>query len=272
MVIIKLAKQYITKFPAIKLKLRIAKIKDSPETFVKKSFKAAMTLSLLLGMIFFFFLSALGKPLIHLVYILPLLLLFFFWFMMRTPDVYIRKKQKEIEKEVLFAGRFILVKIESGEPFFNALIDASNAHGAAGKYFKEIVDEVNLGTTIEKALDNAIEYSPSENFRRILMQVNNSLKTGIDVADTLRSILKQITDEQIISIKEYGKKLNSLAMFYMLIGIVVPALGVTMFIVISSFLSIQLQFRYLLFAAFMLMFLQFLFISMFKSIRPMVDI
>lgn len=269
---IKLAKQYVVKFPGIKRKLKIAHIKDSPEEFVNKAFKSALTLSMFIGIIFFFFISALGKSILHLVYIFPVLLLILFSFMMHTPDVYIRKRQKEIEKEVLFAGRFILVKIESGEPFFNALIDASRAHGAAGKYFSEIVDEVNLGTTIEKALDNAIEYSPSENFRRILMQVNNSLKTGIDVADTLRSILKQIADEQIISIKEYGKKLNSLAMFYMLIGIVVPALGVTMFIVISSFLSIKLEFRYLLFVAFMLMFLQFIFISLFKSIRPMVDI
>lgn len=260
------------RFPQIKRKLKIAHLKDAPEDFIKKTFKSALTLSMLLSIIFFLFLSSFGKSLLPLMYIFPILFLFFFWFMMHTPDVYIRKRQREIEKDILFAGRFILVKIESGEPFFNALIDASRVHGAAGKYFKEIVDEVNLGTPIEKALDNAIEYSPSENFRRILMQVNNSLKTGIDVADTLRSILKQITDEQIIAIKEYGKKLNSLAMFYMLIGVVVPALGVTMFIVISSFLSIQLKFRYLLFVAFILMFVQFIFISLFKSIRPMVNI
>lgn len=272
MVAISIAKIYTTKFHGIKTKLRIAHIKDSPEAFVGKAFKSALTLSMVFTIICFFFLSSFDKPLYHLLYIFPGLLLVFFWFMMHTPDVYIRKRQRGIEREILFAGRFLLVKIESGEPFFNALIDASKAHGSAGRYFQEIVDEVNLGTPIEKALDNAIEYSPSDNFRRILMQINNALKTGIDVADTLRAILKQITEEQIISIKEYGKKLNSLAMFYMLLGVVVPALGVTMFIVFSSFLSIQLQFRYLLFADFMLMFLQFIFISMFKSIRPMVEI
>lgn len=272
MAAIQLAKEYLKRFPKIKRKLKIAHIKDSPEVFVQKAFKSAMTLAMLLTIIFFFFLSTFGKSLLALAYIFPMLLLVFFSFMMHTPDAYIRKRQREIEKEVLFAGRFILVKIESGEPFFNALIDASKAHGFAGKYFREIVDDVNLGTSIEKALDNAIEYSPSENFRRILMQVNNSLKTGIDVAETLRAILKQIADEQIIAIKDYGKKLNSIAMFYMLIGVVVPALGVTMFIVISSFLSIQISFRYLLFAAFMLTFLQFIFISLFKSIRPMVDL
>jgi pilus assembly protein TadC len=192
--------------------------------------------------------------------------------MMHTPDVYIRKRQKEIEKDVLFAGRFILVKIESGVPFMNALSDAANAKGVGGKYFKEIVDEINLGTPIEKALENAIDLTPSDRFRRVLWQITNSLKTGIDVADTLRGILQQIANEQMIEIKEYGKKLNSMAMFYMLIGIVVPALGVTLFIILASFLSIQISFRYLLFAAFLLAFMQFMFISLFKSIRPMVDI
>ncbi|MFC1730526.1 type II secretion system F family protein [candidate division KSB1 bacterium] len=247
-------------------------MKDDPEMFVNKAFKSGMCLSFFLTIVAFFFISSMGKSLLSLLVILPILFVFFFWFMMHTPDVYIRKRQKEIEKEILFAGRFILVKIEAGQPFLNALTDASRSHGTAGKYFSEIIDDINLGTTIEKALDNAIEYSPSDNFRRILMQINNSLKTGIDVADTLRAILKRITQEQIIAIKEYGKKLNSLAMFYMLIGVVVPALGVTMFIVISSFLSLQLEFKYLLFAAFILMVLQFIFISLFKTIRPMVDI
>lgn len=272
MVRINIIKLYLNTHHEVKRKLKVAHIKDSPEIFVKKSLKSALTLSMLLGCVTFFFLSAMKKSMYHLIYLLPLLFLVFFWFMMHTLDVYIRKRQKEIEREILFSGRFILVKIESGEPFFNALIDASKTQGMASKYFKEIVDDVLLGTSIEKALDNAIEYSPSENFRRILMQVNNSLKTGIDVADTLRAILKQISDEQIISIKEYGKKLNSLAMFYMLLGVVVPALGVTMFIVVSSFFSLKIEFKYLLFFAFMLMFLQFMFISMFKSIRPVVDI
>lgn len=272
MIIISLARIYINNFPGIRRKLKVAHMKDSAEAFVNRAIKSAATLAVLLSVIGFFFLSAFGKSPALLLVVVPGCFIFFFWFMMHTPDVYIRRRDHEIEREVLFAGRFILVKIEAGEPFFNALIDASKTKGMAGKYFKEIVDDINLGTPIEKALDNAVEYSPSDKFRRILWQINNSLKTGIDVADTLKSILHQITQEQIISIKEYGKKLNSLAMFYMLIGIVVPALGVTMFIIISSFLELKLEFKYLLFVVFMIMCLQFLFMSMFKTIRPPVTV
>ncbi len=192
--------------------------------------------------------------------------------MVNRPAVYIKRRRKEIEKEVLFAGRFILVKIESGQPFFNALEDAAKAHGVAGKYFQEIVDDITLGTPMEDALDTAIEYTPSDKFRRILWQITNSLKTGIDVASTLRATLHQITQEQIIEIKEYGRKLNAMAMFYMLIGVIVPALGITMFIIVGSFLELQISKPYLFVALIVLAFLQFMFMSMFKSIRPTAEL
>jgi len=263
---------YVNKNPTIRDKLKKAHIKERPEVFVKKAMKGAATLSVFVTLIFFFGLDMTGKPKLHLLWLFPVTAFMVFSFFMRSPEVKIRKRQREIDKDVLFAGRFILVKIEAGEPFFNALQDASKAKGVAGKYFKEIIDDINLGTPIERAIENAIEASPSDKFRRVLWQINNSLRTGTDVANTLRAILKQITDEQVIEIKEYGKKLNSLAMFYMLLGIVVPALGMTLFIILASFIGLSITPVYLVFAAIMLAFTQFMFISIFKAIRPMVNL
>lgn len=263
---------YVAKFPAIRDKLLRAHMAVKADDFVKKCFTGSLIIAVACAVLAFFSLDVLEVSLLHLLWLFPALWLVFFWFMLRTPDVNIRKRQRQMDKDVLFAGRFLLVKIESGQPFFNALEDASKAHGVAGQYFGEIVNEIKLGTPIEKALDRAIDRSPSDKFRRILWQINNSLKTGTDIGSTLRAILRQIMDEQIIEIKEYGKRLNSLAMFYMLLGIVVPALGMTLFIIIASFLDIQITFTYLLFAAAMLAFLQFIFISLFKSIRPMVQL
>ncbi len=263
---------YVTKYPAIKDKLLKAHMPVKADDFIRRCFIGSLMLAAACTLLAFFSLSVLSGSLLHLLWLFPALWLLFAWFMLHTPDVHMRKRQRAIDKDVLFAGRFLLVKIESGQPFFNALEDASKAKGIAGNYFAEIVHEITLGTPIEKALDHAIDASPSEKFRRILWQINNSLKTGTDIGSTLRAILKQTMDEQVIEIKDYGKKLNSLAMFYMLFGVVVPALGMTMFIIISSFLNIQITMTYLLFAAAMLAFLQFLFISLFKTIRPLVQL
>jgi hypothetical protein len=45
--------------------------------------------------------------------------------------------------------------------------------------------------------------------------------------------------EQKISVQDYGKKLNPLAMFYMMIAIIIPSLGVTMIVVLATFLGLN---------------------------------
>ena len=59
-------------------------------------------------------------------------------------------------------------------------------------------------------------------------------KTGADVSTSLNSVVEQITHEQMIEVKEYGRKLNPLAMFYMMMAVIIPTLGVTLLIVIST--------------------------------------
>lgn len=264
---------YVAKHPGIKNLLQRAHIRKKPEQFVKESIIAAFLVGFIFSfLVFVFLITPMNKSPLHLLWVLPILCLLFFKFMMNRPIVYIRRQEKEIEKDVLFAGRFLLVKIESGTPFFTALEDAAKSRGTCSRYFLEIVDDIKLGTPIEDALERAIETSPSDKFRRILWQLHNALRSGIEIGGSLRSILHRIAEEQIISIKEYGKRLNSLAMFYMLLGIVVPALGMTMFIILGSFMSIQIDRNMLLAVLFLFFAFQFVFIALFRSIRPAVNL
>ncbi|MFC1800714.1 type II secretion system F family protein [Nanoarchaeota archaeon] len=251
-------------------------MKESPVQFVSRIMKLSLVAAFCVTLIVFMMLDKLkGRSLDNLfmsfsAFIVVFTLAFVFFF--NSPSVYIRKREKEMDKEVLFAGRYILVKMESGVPFFNALTDASKSYGVSSKYFKEIVDDINTGTTIENALDNSVEYSASKKFKHILWQVANALKTGIDVTDSLRSVLEEITKDQLIEIQKYGKKLNSLAMFYMVVGVVMPSLGMAMFIILSSFVNIKMSGLSLAAVVVLLAFMQFMFLSMFKSIRPNVNL
>ena len=250
----------------------VAHMRETPKQLVKKailfSFSSAIAATFFIFVILEKQMSSLS--ILPLLFVLVLVLVFVF--MLQTPKVYIRKREREINKEVLFAGRYLLVKLESGTPLFNALIDASKSYGVAGKYFKEIVDDINMGTPIEESLENARKYNASKNFRLILWQIVTSLKTGAEVADSLRKTLNQITQEEIIEIKEYGKKLNSLVMFYMIIACVIPSLGVTMIVIVSSFMDLDIGMSHLFTVLFFLAIIQFLFISLIKSARPMVNL
>jgi hypothetical protein len=98
------------------------------------------------------------------------------------------------------------------------------------------------------------------------------LQLGIDVTKPLESVLEEITREEELEIKKYGKKLNTLVIFYMLAAVILPSLGVAMFIVISSFINFPIDLNGLLVLVFFIVVLQFIFITLFKSIRPMVNL
>ena len=77
---------------------------------------------------------------------------------------------------------------------------------------------------MEEALEKACNTTPSKKFKKILFQINNALKIGVDVSVSLESTLEEISQEQLVEIQRYGKKLNSMTMFYMLLAIVAPSL------------------------------------------------
>jgi len=71
--------------------------------------------------------------------------------------------------------------------------------------------------------------------------------------------------------KEFGNKLNPMAMFYMMIAVIIPSLGVTMLIVFSSFMNIHISLLILIILALAIGFMQFMFLMMIKNSRPNVD-
>lgn len=259
-------------FPLLKRDLRIAHLPYTPLEYINKNFKITFLYAFLFTILFFFMLQKAKLSFLLLIPIFVVLLILFFEYFILSLKAKIRKREREIDKEVLFVGRYMLVKLYSGRPLLEALIETAGSRGIAPKYIKEIVDDISTGSTIEDALNNAMIYSPSDKLRKILFHVNNALQLGIDVTKPLESVLEEITKEEELEIKKYGKKLNTLVIFYMLAAVILPSLGVTMFIVISSFINISISFNELLVLVFFIVVLEFIFIALFKSIRPLVTL
>lgn len=264
--------QLANNHPELKRKLIMAKIPQEPDQYMRKTVVLSLWVSVTFAVSYFLFGQGLGLSMwgVPIVFIVTLLLVYQVVF--HIVDVKIRKIEKDIDREVLFAGRFLLVKLNAGRPLINALTEASESYGVANKYFKEIVHEIDIGTPLEEALTRASRYSPSEKFRRILFQISNALKIGVDVTNYLEAILDEISEEQLVEIQRYGKKLNGLTMFYMLAAIVIPSLGITLFITVVSMLSANFDLGFFLFIAFLLMIEGFFFMTLFKSIRPNLNI
>lgn len=265
-------RELAAKNPELKRKLIIAHINKTPEQYIKQMFISALLLSS--GLTFGVFLFTQAFEVSILVPLASFVISFYLLYLLftHTVDVAINKRAKDIDREVLFAGRFLLVKLNAGSPLINAIVDASNSYGVAANYFKEIVHDIELGTPMEEAIEKASRYSPSKNFQRIIFQISNALKIGVDVTQFLEATLDGIAEEQLIEIKRYGKKLGSLTMFYMLLAIVVPSLGITLFITVVSFLSVSIDMGLFMVILFALLIVEFMFITIFKASRPNVNI
>jgi pilus assembly protein TadC len=270
---------YVKKLnPELGKKLRLAGIRVDQEAYIAKLSSRAILFAILVTLIASIFviegtLKRGWTPLSYLV--LPIvffLLLFFFTnLLMMAPNSAIKKRKIELESDLLYSARFLLLKMESGSPLLNALIDVSNLHTKSSKFFKEIVTDIYLGTPLEDAIEQAKEHSPSKSYSKVLEEVQNSLRTGADLERSLKSTLDEITKAHVLAIKEYGKKLSPLSMFYMILGTIVPSLGSALLLIglgtMSPGASIWTIFVFLLLV---LAIVQVFFIMFFKALKPSV--
>ncbi len=259
-------------FPGLGEKLVQAGLLETPEAYVRKSFFVAFYMttfvSFVLAILFIRFNTLAGA----LVIIVPAMFIFLFVNFVKRPDIIIKKKQKEFDREIVFAGKFLVIELQSGVPVYNAMISVSKNYPAIGKFFREIVNRIDIGTPIEEAINESIELTPSQNFRKILWQIYNSLKTGSDLSKALDITIDQITQEQVIQVKEYGRKLNPLVMFYMAVAVIFPSIGVIMVIVFSSFFSVNINLIVLLAVTAFVTFMQFIFLTIMRKQRPAVGL
>ncbi len=255
----------------LKLKLKQAGMEEKPEDFIKKTFISAFYMTTGLVVALFLVLAKLEilKGIMFL--IIPIIFVIMFFYMLKLPELKISRKEKDISKEIVFAGRFIIIELESGVPLYNAMINVSKNFKIIGQYFKEITDKVDLGTSMEDALNEAVEFVPSNDLRKILWQIINSIRTGSNIAKSLYSVMEQVTKDQMNEVNKYGKKLNPLAMFYMIVAVILPSLGMTMLIILSSFIKFQLSLTILIALAGFLGFVQFMFIATVKLSRPPIE-
>ncbi|MFH1789216.1 MAG: type II secretion system F family protein [Candidatus Altiarchaeota archaeon] len=226
----------------------------APTTFIHFLFKAGGQENLLLS-------SVLGG-------LLGGVMCFYF---LVYPKSIVGKRVKYLERNLLFALRSILVQIRSGVPIFNTLVSiAQGDYGPISEEFRMVVEKVNSGSDMVSSLEELAVRNPSPYFRRSLWQLVNSMKSGSDVGENLSEVIRSLSKEQIVEIRKYKSILNPLAMMYMMIAVIMPSMGVTMLIILSSFPGMEAigseQTFWILLAA--LMFMQVIFIGIIKSKRP----
>ncbi len=267
-----LAKRLARSFPRLKSDLAQANMDISVEDFIAKTLQSSLILSIGLIVLFLIILGIIGASPLFLILIVPGVILASFFYLLQLPKTKTKKVQREIDKEIVYAGRFLLIELTAGVPLYDAINNVANSYKKVGRYFSQITRKVESGTTMEIALDEVISETPSENFRKLLWQINNTLRTGSDINTSLQAIIEQISREQLIEVQEYARKLNPMVMFYLMLAVIVPSLGITMLALLSTFVKLNISLGLLIGIAILIGIIQFGFFSSIRLSRPGVEI
>ncbi len=270
----------LPRFPDLRRKLRTADIVTAPQDFMEKTLNTAVLISAALIILTYFlladrFVATLKNDILGFVLTLvaPLVVipLIVFYYLMMYPDAAILRRQRDMDYEVVFAGRHMLIALKSGLPLFDTLVGTSNGYGPVSREFARIVDQIVLGVPVAQAIREIVQYNPSKYFTRIMMQIANAVASGADVSGSLDSVLEQVSKEQIIALKEYSQKLTPIVMFYMVFGIIIPSLGIVLATVIFSAISggkFGFSSGILVIVFVVIALIQFLFLGFIESSRP----
>lgn len=187
------------------------------------------------------------------------------------PRVFYSKKQKNIDKNLLFALDDMLVQLNSGIPLFDILTNISNSnYGELSLEFKKAVKRISSGEPEAKVLNDIGKGNSSVFFRRALWQISNGLNSGSNMSIIIKESVKTLNEEQMIQIQNYGNKLNPLIMMYMLISVIIPALSVSFMTVVVSMMGIETTVAQGMFIGLFIfvLFFQIMFLGLIKSRRP----
>ncbi len=189
------------------------------------------------------------------------------------------RRRIELDRDLLFAARHLMVQTSAGVPLFDSMVsvsappsDSAQGYGALGAEFGRVIKDVRAGHDFGAALDRSAERSRSPFYRRMMWQLSNAYKSGAPVGLVLLQIVEFLSAEQQIAIRNYGSQLNTMAMFYMMVCILAPTMGMVFLSLAGMFTAVALNDLSFLVILVLLIVLQVVFIGLIKSRRPTVSL
>jgi len=185
------------------------------------------------------------------------------------PKIMLKKKVRDVERNLIFGIRTLLVEIKSGVTLFDSIgIVAEGDNGQVSTEFKRAIEKIETGTFQEDALEEMAEMNPSLFFRRAIWQLVNGLKAGSDISTVMTALVETLTKEKENQVRRYGNSLKLLSLLYMMLGAIIPALGLTFLIILSTFPQISIKENVFWGLLIFIGIGQFMYLGIIKSARP----
>jgi flagellar protein FlaJ len=262
-----------SKHKGLETSLREQGVRQNVHEFIQRMLIASVMLAVVLAITLSFLFFNVGLPLLNsLIFGLVIGVASYyvaFGEFVNYPTRRAKAASKNIERDILSAARDMIISLRSGMPLFNAIVAISTGYADASKEFAKVIERVQLGLPLEDAIDQTTSETKSASFKRMMLQASTSIKAGADVIDALQSVIDQLSQERIIELRRYGQKLNAIAMFYMLFGIILPSMGIAVLVILTTFIAIfTVTTSVLAFVVVGMVFLQLIFLQLIIGSRP----
>lgn len=188
---------------------------------------------------------------------------------MNFPSMKARRKAKNVESNLLYALRHMTVQVRSGATLFEAMKSvAFSDYGAISSDMDVAVKQVASGFPMANAIDSLAMRNRSKNYKKILWQLENAIRTGSDIGQVLMSMSENYFEDQKIAIQKFGKEMNTITMVFLITTVIFPVMGVIV-LVLTALIPVQsIPSSFLFIFLFIVAFVQMMIIGYIKEKRP----
>ncbi len=260
--------------PDLKRKLKYIEVYNPKEYMLvglaNSFFMGFITLGILLSLTL---LGEINQTIITLSIVSPVamfIITLFYW--IGYPGVQANKRAEQVEKDLLFAIRDMSIQMESGVGFVEALETLSTGYGKLSEEFDYILKEINTGSSIEDSLEESITRNASHLYRSVMIRLLDGIKTGADIPDLLSAVIHNLDQDLQDKVKKYGQEVNTWITLYLVMGIVLPSMGLTIFIMLSSFSGISITWKFLVLIGSGIVFFHISALGLLNSRRPAIEV
>lgn len=155
---------------------------------------------------------------------------------LRYPSIIAGKISEKLDQNLVYGLKDLLLQVSSGITLDQAIANVADSdYGQISTEFKKIVQDVRTGTPMITALEKMAFTTDSRFLKRTVWQMVNSIRAGTNIKAALKTVIQELVIEQQNLIKIYAKELNLWTLMYLLFAVVIPSIGGTLLIVLSSF-------------------------------------
>lgn len=147
------------------------------------------------------------------------------------PRSKVKGRSDAFSREMPFALRHMATQLTSGSGLLETMRSISKSdYGVLSEEFQRAIMEIERGATIEESFERMNLRIESPGLKKASRQIISTLRTGGNLANTLKIIAEEIARDMRMKLKDYIQILNTFGLMYMFAVVIAPVLITTLII------------------------------------------